>query len=53
MPGEGEVRDFLKDGLEGLKVEAAVLDRNRAAKSKFKLLAEDDLTAALAAYVEA
>jgi proteasome alpha subunit len=51
--GEEEVRDFLKDGLEGLKVEAAVLDRDHAAKSKFSLLTEDDLAAPLAAYVEA
>ena len=34
-------------------MQATRLERNRAAKSKFKLLAEDDLTAALAAYVEA
>ena len=51
IPDDSVVLDFLKGGLEGLKVEAAVLDRNRLTKSKFDLLAEDALVASLAAYV--
>ena len=51
IPGEEEVRNFLKDGLQGLRVEAAVLDRERTAKSKFNLLSEDQLP--LAAYLGA
>ena len=51
IPDDSAVLDFLKGGLEGLKVEAAVLDRNRLTKSKFDLLAEDALAASLAAYV--
>ena len=50
-PGETEVREFSKGGLQGLKVEVAVLDRERTVKSKFSLLAEDDLP--LASYIEA
>ena len=50
-PGDEAVREFLRGGLEGFKVEAAVLDRDRAAKSKFSLLAADDLAASLSAYV--
>ena len=50
-PGETEVREFLKGGLQGLKVEVAVLDRERTVKSKFSLLAEDHLP--LASYIEA
>jgi proteasome alpha subunit len=42
-PSESDVREFLKDGLQGLKVEAAVLDRERSVKSKFSLLTEDEL----------
>ena len=52
-PGDEAVREFLRGGLEGFKVEAAVLDRDRAAKSKFSLLAADDLAASLSAYVGA
>ena len=51
IPDDSAVLDFLKGGLEGLKGEAAVLDRNRLTKSKFDLLAEDALVASLAAYV--
>ena len=51
IPDDSAVLDFLKGGLEGLKVEAAVLDRNRLTKSKFDLLAEDALVPSLAAYV--
>ena len=51
IPDHSAVLDFLKNGLEGLKVEAAVLNRNRLAKSKFDLLAEDGLVASLTAYV--
>ena len=50
IPDDSAVLDFLKGGLEGLKVEAAVLDRNRLTKSKFDLLAEDALVPSLAAY---
>ena len=50
-PSESDVREFLKDGLQGLKVEAAVLDRKRSVKSKFNLLTEDELP--LAAYIGA
>jgi len=50
-PSESDVREFLKDGLQGLKVEAAVLDRERSVKSKFNLLTEDELP--LAAYIGA
>ena len=53
VPDEAQVRDFLKGGLEGLKVEAAVLDRARAAKSKFSLLQAAELTELLATYVDA
>jgi hypothetical protein len=42
-PSESDVLEFLKDGLQGLKVEAAVLDRERSVKSKFNLLTEDEL----------
>jgi hypothetical protein len=52
-PGDEAVREFLRGGLEGFKVEAAVLDRDRAAKSKFSLLAADDLAASLSAHVGA
>jgi hypothetical protein len=45
------VLEFLKDGLQGLKVEAAVLNRERSVKSKFNLLTEDELP--LAAYIGA
>lgn len=51
IPDERAVRDFLKDGLAGLRVAAAVLDRERTVKSKFSLLAEDQLP--LSAYVGA
>ncbi|HIG53215.1 MAG TPA: hypothetical protein EYG11_20830 [Candidatus Latescibacteria bacterium] len=50
-PSESDVREFLKDGLQGLKVEAAVLDRERTVKSKFNLLTEDEFP--LAAYIGA
>ena len=50
-PSESDVLEFLKDGLQGLKVEAAVLDRERSVKSKFNLLTEDELP--LAAYIGA
>jgi len=50
-PSESDVREFLKDGLQGLKVEAAMLDRERSVKSKFNLLTEDELP--LAAYIGA
>ena len=50
LPGEEAVREFLRGGLEGLTVEAAVLDRGCAAKSKFSLLTADDLAASLSAY---
>ena len=52
-PGDEAVREFLRGGLEGFKVEAAVLDRDRSAKSKFSLLAADDLAASLSAHVGA
>lgn len=51
MPAEAEVREFLKGGLRGLKVEAAVLDRERTVKSKFNLLTKDQLP--LVSYIEA
>ena len=50
-PSESDVLEFLKDGLQGLKVEAAVLNRERSVKSKFNLLTEDELP--LAAYIGA
>ena len=53
VPSAEAVRDFLKGGLQGLTVEAAVLDRDRAAKSKFRLLTAEQLAEPLASYVEA
>lgn len=50
VPSAEAVRDFLKGGLQGLTLEAAVLDRERAAKSKFRLLTPDQLTEPLASY---
>ena len=50
VPSAAAVRDFLKDGLRGLTLEAAVLDRERAAKSKFRLLTPAQLTEPLASY---
>ena len=52
VPSAEAVRDFLKGGLQGLTVEAAVLDRNRAAKSKFRLLTAEQLAEPLASYFE-
>jgi len=46
------VRDYLGEVLPDLKVEAAVLDRSINGKTKFRLLAADELDAALAAYVK-
>ena len=48
----GAVRDYLGQVLPELKVEAAVLDRSINGKTKFRLLAADELDAALAAYVK-
>ena len=50
-PSVSDVFEFLKDGLQGLKVEAAVLDRERSVKSKFNQLTENELP--LAAYIGA
>ena len=52
VPSAEAVRDFLANGLQGLTIEAAVLDRQRAAKSKFRLLTAEQLAAPLAAYLE-
>ena len=52
VPSAEAVRDFLKGGLQGLTVEAAVLDRERPAKSKFRLLTSDQLAEPLASYFE-
>jgi len=52
VPSAEAVRDFLKGGLRGLAVEAAVLDRQRTAKSKFRLLSAEQLAEPLASYVE-
>ncbi len=52
VPSVEAVRDFLKGGLRGLTVEAAVLDRDRAAKSKFGLLTAEQLAPSLASYFE-
>jgi hypothetical protein len=51
-PSAEAVRDFLKGGLQGLTIEAAVLDRDRAAKSKFRLLTAEQLAEPLASYFE-
>ena len=53
VPSAEAVRDFLKGGLQGLTVEAAVLDRDRAAKSKFRLLTAEQLAEPLDPYFEA
>ncbi len=52
VPNTEAVRDFLKGGLQGLTVEAAVLDRNRAAQSKFRLLTAEQLAQPLASYFQ-
>ena len=52
VPSAEAVRDFLKGGLQELTVEAAVLDRERAAKSKFRLLTAEQLTEPLTSYFE-
>lgn len=52
VPSAEAVRDFLKGGLQELTVEAAVLDRDRAAKSKFRLLTTEQLAEPLASYFE-
>ena len=52
VPSAEAVRGFLKGGLQELTVEAAVLDRDRAAKSKFRLLPAEQLTEPLASYFE-
>ena len=52
VPSAEAVRDFLKGGLPGLRVEAAVLDRERTAKSKFRLLTAEQLAESLASYFE-
>ena len=52
VPSAEAVRDFLKGGLQGLTVEAAVLDRERTAKSKFRLLTAEQLAEPLASYFE-
>ena len=52
VPSAEAVRDFLKGGLQELTIEAAVLDRDRAAKSKFRLLTAEQLAEPLASYFE-
>lgn len=52
VPSAEAVRDFLKGGLPGLTIEAAVLDRERPAKSKFRLLTAEQLAAPLASHFE-
>ncbi len=52
VPSTEAVRDFLKGGLQGLTIEAAVLDRDRVAKSKFRLLTAEQLAEPLASYFE-
>ena len=52
VPSAEAVRDFLKGGLQGLTIEAAVLDRDRVAKSKFRLLTAEQLAEPLASYFE-
>ena len=52
VPSTEAVRDFLKGGLQGLTIEAAVLDRDRTAKSKFRLLSAEQLAEPLASYLE-
>ena len=52
VPSTEAVRDFLKGGLQGLTIEAAVLDRERTAKSKFRLLTAEQLAEPLASYFE-
>ncbi len=52
VPSAEAVRDFLKGGLQELTVEAAVLDRDRAAKSKFRMLTAEQLAEPLASYFE-
>ena len=52
VPSAEAVRDFLRGGLQELTIEAAVLDRDRAAKSKFRLLTAEQLAEPLASYFE-
>ncbi len=52
VPSAEAVRDFLKGGLQGLTIEAAVLDRERVAKSKFHLLTSEELAEPLTSYFE-
>ena len=52
VPSAEAMRDFLKGGLQGLTIEAAVLDRERTAKSKFRLLTAEQLAEPLASYFE-
>ena len=52
VPSAEAVRDFLKGGLQGLTIEAAVLDRDRVAKSKFRLLTSEQLAEPFASYFE-
>jgi proteasome alpha subunit len=48
---DGAVGDFLKKELAGLRVEAAVLDRNPPQRSKFRLLDAEQLGSALKPYI--
>ena len=52
VPNAEAVCDFLKGGLQGLTIEAAVLDRERVAKSKFRMLTAEQLAEPLASYFE-
>ena len=53
MPNAEQVTAFLGDALTDLTVAAAVLDRRMSTKSKFRLLAADDLQPVLSSYGKA
>ena len=52
VPSAEAVRDFLKGGLQGLTVEAAVLDRDRAPSRSSTCSLRNNLAEPLAAYFE-
>ena len=49
-PDEEQVAEFLGRELAGTRLEAAVLDRTLPTKTKFRLLADDELREVTASY---
>jgi hypothetical protein len=48
--GDTDVQEAIRSALDTGRIEAAVLDRSRETKTKFRLLTEAELTPALARY---